>query len=85
MSPLPDTSSISIQHVHTPLIDHHRHEEPEEDSSKKWRADAKSLPYSIEPGSKMVEMLDFITLRLVQCVEAKDYDVGLLQWDSMLT
>lgn len=45
---------------------------------------AESLPYSIEPYSKMTELLDFILLRITQCVEAKDYDVGLLQWDSML-
>lgn len=51
----------------------------------KLRNYAKSLPYSIEPNSKMQEMLDFILLRLAQCVEAKDYDPGLLQWDSMLT
>jgi proteasome activator subunit 4 len=46
---------------------------------------ANSLPYQIEPNSKMQEMLDFIVLRLTQCVEAKDYDPGLLQWDSMLS
>lgn len=46
---------------------------------------AKSLPYSIEPYSKMIEMLDFILTRLLQTVEAKDFDVGFLQWDSMLT
>ncbi|EDR15426.1 uncharacterized protein LACBIDRAFT_301740 [Laccaria bicolor S238N-H82] len=45
---------------------------------------AESLPYSIEPYAKMTELLDFILLRITQCVEAKDYDVGLLQWDSML-
>ncbi|KAF9014988.1 hypothetical protein BDQ17DRAFT_1418116 [Cyathus striatus] len=52
---------------------------------EKLKSYAKSLPYSIEPYSKMVEMLDFILLRITQCIEAKDYDVGLLQWDSMLT
>ncbi|KAH9487110.1 Proteasome activator complex subunit 4 [Psilocybe cubensis] len=46
---------------------------------------AKSLPYSIEPYSKMVSMLDFILLRLTQSVEARDYDVGFMQWDSMIT
>lgn len=45
----------------------------------------KSLPYAIEPCSKMLEMLDFIVLRLTQCLEARDYDVGLLQWSNMLT
>lgn len=44
----------------------------------------RSLPYSVEPNSKMQEMLEFIILRLTQCVEAKDYDPGLQQWDSML-
>jgi proteasome activator subunit 4 len=46
---------------------------------------AKALPYSIEPYSHMQQMLDFILLRIAQCVEAKDYDPGLVQWDSMLT
>ncbi|TBU39582.1 hypothetical protein BD309DRAFT_1022044 [Dichomitus squalens] len=54
-------------------------------SMVKLRNYAKSIPYSIEPNSKMQAMLDFILLRLAQCVEAKDYDPGLLQWDSMLT
>ena len=46
---------------------------------------AKSLPYSIEDNSKMQEMLDFVCLRLCQCVEAKDFDPGFAQWDSMIT
>jgi hypothetical protein len=46
---------------------------------------AKSLPYSIESNSKMLEMLDFICLRLYQCIEAKDFDPGFAQWDSMVT
>lgn len=46
---------------------------------------AKSLPYSVEPYSRMMDMLDFIILRIAQCVEAEDYDTGLLQWDSMLS
>ncbi|KAH9921997.1 uncharacterized protein BXZ73DRAFT_91690 [Epithele typhae] len=51
----------------------------------KLRNYARSIPYSIESNSRMQKMLDFILLRLSQCVEAKDYDPGLLQWDSMLT
>ena len=46
---------------------------------------AKSLPYSIESNSRMQEMFDFICLRLCQCVEAKDFDPGFAQWDSMIT
>jgi proteasome activator subunit 4 len=46
---------------------------------------AKNLPYSIEPNSKMQELLDFILRRMVQSVEAKDYDPGLLQWDILFT
>ncbi|KAF8168284.1 hypothetical protein B0H34DRAFT_792908 [Crassisporium funariophilum] len=52
---------------------------------EKLKGYAKTLPYSIEPYSKMIELLDFILLRLIQSVEAKDYDVGFMQWDSMLT
>jgi proteasome activator subunit 4 len=51
---------------------------------EKLKVYAKSLPYSIEPYSKMMEALDFIILRLTQAVHARD-DVGLIQWDSMLT
>lgn len=46
---------------------------------------AKGIPYSVEPNSKMQELLDFILRRIVQCVEAKDYDPGLLQWDILFT
>ncbi|KAF5337122.1 hypothetical protein D9611_003196 [Ephemerocybe angulata] len=45
---------------------------------------AQSLPYSIESQSKVQEILDFIILRLTQAIHARD-DVGLVQWDSMLT
>ncbi|KAA1468544.1 hypothetical protein DENSPDRAFT_833875 [Dentipellis sp. KUC8613] len=51
----------------------------------KLKSYAQALPYSIESNSKMQHMLDFICTRIVQCVEAKDYDPGFLQWDSMLT
>ncbi|KZP32253.1 hypothetical protein FIBSPDRAFT_907345 [Athelia psychrophila] len=46
---------------------------------------AKSLPYSIESNSRVQALLDFIVLRLVQCVESKDYDPGVLQWDILFT
>lgn len=46
---------------------------------------ARSIPYPIEDNAKMQTMLDFILVRITQCVEAKDYDPGLLQWDSMLS
>lgn len=52
---------------------------------QKLKAYARALPYSIESNSRMQDMLDFISKRIVQCVEAKDYDPGFLQWDSMLT
>lgn len=52
---------------------------------QKLRDYAKSIPYSIEPNAKIQALLDFILLRITQCVEAKDYDPGFLQWDSMLS
>lgn len=52
---------------------------------EKLKSYAKALPYSIDPYSKMIEMLDFILHRLVQSVEARDYTLGLMQWDSMIT
>ena len=54
-------------------------------SLEKLKNYAKSLPYSIESNSKMQEMFDFICLRLCQCIEAKDFDPGFAQWDSMIT
>ncbi|KAJ7666434.1 hypothetical protein B0H17DRAFT_1162542 [Mycena rosella] len=51
----------------------------------KYREYVRSLPYSVEPESKMVEMLEFIVLRITQCCIARDYEVGFIQWDSMLT
>ncbi|EPQ60969.1 hypothetical protein GLOTRDRAFT_135553 [Gloeophyllum trabeum ATCC 11539] len=51
----------------------------------KLKSYAEALPYSIEPNSKMQDMLNLIITRIVQCVEAKDYDPGFLQWESMLT
>jgi proteasome activator subunit 4 len=54
-------------------------------SLQKLATYARSLPYSIESNSKMQGMLDFILLRLTQCVEAKDFDIGLPQWDGMLS
>ncbi|KAI0274846.1 hypothetical protein BC834DRAFT_814888 [Gloeopeniophorella convolvens] len=51
----------------------------------KLKSYAKALPYSIESNSRMQALLDFICVRIVQSVEARDYDPGFLQWDSMLT
>jgi len=51
----------------------------------KLKAYAESLPYSIEPNSKMQQLLDFFLLRISQCLEARDYEPGLIQWDSMLS
>lgn len=51
---------------------------------EKLKSYAKTLPYSIEPYSKMTEILDFILHRLVQSVEARDYTIGFIQWDNMI-
>jgi proteasome activator subunit 4 len=60
-----------------------------EDSSDRYllklKSYAKSLPYSIESNSRMQDLLDLICMRVVQTVQARDYDPGFLQWDSMLT
>ena len=52
---------------------------------RKLKSYAKALPYSIESNSRMQELLDLICMRIVQAVQARDYDPGFLQWDSMLT
>ncbi|OCH96655.1 hypothetical protein OBBRIDRAFT_787227 [Obba rivulosa] len=51
----------------------------------KLRNYARLLPYSIESNSQMQGLLDFIVLRITQAVEARDYEPGLVQWDSMLS
>ena len=51
----------------------------------KLKALAKALPYPIDSNAKMQRVLDLICKRLVQAVEAKDYDPGFIQWDGMLT
>ncbi|TFK76829.1 hypothetical protein BDN72DRAFT_890635 [Pluteus cervinus] len=87
MAALPDISSISLTDSHPNGILTNGDEEHDSDEPYilKWHAYAKSLPYPIESPKKMLEMLDFILLRLTQCLEARNYDVGLLQWDSMIT
>lgn len=86
---IPDISTLNLQDTGPPPT--HSPHVPDDIMNAtdhymvKLKHYAKSIPYSIEPNSKMQEMLDFILLRLTQCVEAKDYDPGLLQWDSMLT
>jgi len=45
---------------------------------------ARLLPYSVESHSQMQQTLDFIMKRICQAVEAQDYDVGFLQWDTVL-
>ncbi|KAF9568562.1 hypothetical protein CPC08DRAFT_679680 [Agrocybe pediades] len=90
----PDLSSLHIGGggESTPAVNAHGTTIPEDILNghgdrymEKLKNYAKSLPYSIEPYSQMVEVLDFILLRITQCVEAQDYDPGFLQWDSMLT
>ncbi|BGP18854.1 hypothetical protein JCM10213_003509 [Rhodosporidiobolus nylandii] len=43
-----------------------------------------SLPYQAETIEEMDEKLEFIVRRLVDCVKAKDYDVGFVQWNHRL-
>ncbi|KAH9982676.1 hypothetical protein BGW80DRAFT_1433981 [Lactifluus volemus] len=51
----------------------------------KLKSYARALPYSIEANSKIQGLFNFICTRIVQAVQAGDYDPGFLQWDSMLT
>ncbi|KAH8120571.1 ARM repeat-containing protein [Phellopilus nigrolimitatus] len=85
---LPDISTLNL-HDHGPPyvevpadIEHATDSDP---AMERLRTYVKSLPYSVEPNSHMQALLDFILARLVQCVQAKDFDPGFLQWDSMLT
>jgi hypothetical protein len=66
---------------HISLLSIHDPDPPPSESSpdplRKYREYVRSLPYSVEPEAKMVEMLDFVVLRLTQCALARDYEVGL--------
>ncbi|GAA5836406.1 hypothetical protein JCM11251_007072, partial [Rhodosporidiobolus azoricus] len=44
----------------------------------------KSLPYETESLEEMDRKLEEIVRRLVDCVRAKDYDVGFVQWNHRL-
>ncbi|KAM6497955.1 hypothetical protein JOM56_005903 [Amanita muscaria] len=83
----PDISSLNIHATETSDLLYFTSDVREEDDRyvTKFKNYAKSLPYSIEPCSEMMELLDFILLRITQCIEAKDFELGLVQWDSMLT
>lgn len=68
---LPDISVLTIHD-----IDPGPNSEGAPDRSlEKYREYVLSIPYGVEPESKMVEMLDFIVLRLTQCTIARDYEV----------
>jgi proteasome activator subunit 4 len=43
-----------------------------------------SLPYVCETLDEFDARLDHIIRRLVDCVRAKDYDIGLVQWNHRL-
>ncbi|KAF8213398.1 hypothetical protein K438DRAFT_1902498 [Mycena galopus ATCC 62051] len=75
--------AISLLSIHDP--DPPPSESPPDQELRKYREYVRSIPYGIEPEKQLVEMLDFIVLRLTQCCVARDYEVGVLQWDSMLT
>jgi proteasome activator subunit 4 len=84
---LPDIKNLTIHDTDTCALsiipDDINH--ASDHSLQRLKIYAKNLPYSIEPNSKMQELLDFILRRITQCVEAKDYDPGLLQWDILFT
>ncbi|CCA68831.1 hypothetical protein PIIN_02692 [Serendipita indica DSM 11827] len=56
----------------------------EERASRKLKYFARSLPYNIESEEEMHKRLDVIITRLAQAVESRDYEYGVLQWDSLL-
>ncbi|KAF7319927.1 Membrane protein [Mycena kentingensis (nom. inval.)] len=51
---------------------------------EKYKLYIRQLPYTVEPETKLQEMLDFIVLRLTQACAARDYEVGFLQQDTLL-
>ncbi|SCV72468.1 BQ2448_4005 [Microbotryum intermedium] len=43
-----------------------------------------ALPYPVESWQEMDQKLELIVRRLIECVRAKDYDVGFVQWNHRL-
>jgi len=78
-------SIISTYHDPGPPPVEHDIENASDRYLLKLKSYAKALPYSIESNSRMQDLLDLICMRIVQTVQARDYDPGFLQWDSMLT
>lgn len=83
--PGPPTSGGSTNGFQEPLIPDDIAHATGDRAMEKLKHYAKLLPYSIESNKKVQQLLELILLRITQCVEAKDYDPGLQQWDSMVT
>ena len=79
-----NNTQVTFHDPGPPLIEHDI-EHASDRYLLKLKSYAKALPYSIESNSRMQGLLDFICIRIVQTVQARDYDPGFLQWDSMLT
>ncbi len=45
----------------------------------------KCLPYEVETLAEMDERLEVIVARLLDCVEAREWDVGFALWSRRLT
>lgn len=79
---LPEVASLHINGV--PFNPTNDEQDNDERYFEKLKNYAESLPYEIESHDKVMQLFDFILLRITQCIEAKDFDVGMTQWDSML-
>lgn len=84
---LPDLSLLNIHDRGPPIEipDDIQYATEGDPAMERLKAYVKSLPYSVESNARMQDMLDFFLSRLVQCIKAKDFDPGFLQWDSMVT
>ncbi|KAG1755021.1 uncharacterized protein EDB91DRAFT_1096855 [Suillus paluster] len=88
MTIIPDVSRLALD---DPDPEMHQTEIPDDINNttdrymQKLELYAKSIPYAIESSAQMQDMLDIILRRITQCVEAKDFEPGLVQWDSMVT
>ncbi|KAK7694364.1 hypothetical protein QCA50_001550 [Cerrena zonata] len=81
----PSHSRGILNDVHEPYIPEDIAQATDDRDMVKLKHYARLLPYSIESNKKVQQLFEFILLRITQCVEAKDYDPGLQQWDSMVT
>lgn len=57
----------------------------QEEDREKFMDLPRAMPYPVESLQEMDAKLNFIIQRIIDCCDAKDFDVGLVSWNHRLT